>query len=102
MLGLNDEAGVGALQAVKAAGRAQDTLMVSLGADELGRDTMRNDKDGVYVAMVDFNPWAEGWCWVEAAIAIAEGEKFSAYLTSRIVTPENIDQLFPLFRCVAG
>jgi ABC-type sugar transport system substrate-binding protein len=95
MLGLNDESGVGALQAVKAAGRADDALLVSLGADELGRDTMRNDTNGVYVAMVDFNPWAEGWCWVEAAIAIAEGEKFSAYQTSRIVTPENIDKLFP-------
>lgn len=95
MLGMNDECGVGALQAVQAAGRSNEALLVTLGADELGRDAMRNDTSGIYVAMVDFNPWAEGWCWVEAAIAVAEGESFSPYQVSRIVTPENINQLFP-------
>jgi ABC-type sugar transport system substrate-binding protein len=95
LVALNDEAGAGALQAIKAANRTQDALMVTLGADRLGRDTLRNDTDGVIVAEVDFNPWAEGWNWVEAAIAVAEGETFAPYDISRIVTRENVDELFP-------
>jgi ABC-type sugar transport system substrate-binding protein len=95
LVGLNDESSVGALQAIKAQNRTQDAILVSLGADRLGRDAMRNDSDGVLVAMVDFNPWAEGWTWVEAAIAVAEGETFAPYDISRVITRENIDELFP-------
>jgi ribose transport system substrate-binding protein len=95
LLAMNDEAGVGALQAIKAAGRTADAVLVMLGADQLGRDAMRNDTEGVLVAMVDFNPWAEGWNWVEAAIAVAEGEEFAPYDIKRVVTRENIDEYFP-------
>jgi len=95
MLALNDESGVGALQAVKAAGRQQDVLIVTLGADRLGRDNLRSDTDGVFVSMVDFSPWSEGWNWVEAAIAVAEGETFKAYDVNRVITRENVDQFFP-------
>jgi ABC-type sugar transport system substrate-binding protein len=95
MVALNDECGIGALQAVKAANRQQDALIVTLGADRLGRDNLRADTDGVLVAMVDFNPWAEGWNWIEAAIAVAEGETFQPYDVSRIVTRDNVDEFFP-------
>ena len=95
IVAMNDEAAAGAIQAVRAAGRTEDVLMVSLGADRLGRDIMRADADGAIVALVDFNPWAQGWNWVEAAIAVAEGEEFAPYDISRIVTRENIDELFP-------
>jgi ABC-type sugar transport system substrate-binding protein len=95
MVALNDECGVGALQAVKAANRQKDVLIVTLGADRLGRDNLRADTDNVLVSMVDFNPWAEGWNWVEAAIAIAEGETYQPYDITRIITRENVDQYFP-------
>jgi ABC-type sugar transport system substrate-binding protein len=95
MVALNDECGVGALQAVKAANRQKDVLIVTLGADRLGRDNLRADTDGVLVSEVDFNPWAEGWNWVEAAIATAEGETYKPYDITRVVTRENVDQFFP-------
>lgn len=95
VIGINDGTGVGALQAAKAAGRMDDVLVATLGADEQGRDALRNDASGALVGTVDFNPYAEGWTWVEAAIAVLEGEKFGEYDVTDIVTRENVDELYP-------
>lgn len=94
ILSLNDEGGVGALQAVQAAGREQDALLVTLGADPLARTELRKGSP-TYVGAIDFNPWAEGWNWVEAAIITLEGGTFQPYDIARAVTPQNVDQLFP-------
>ncbi|HEY6570651.1 MAG TPA: sugar ABC transporter substrate-binding protein [Candidatus Limnocylindrales bacterium] len=97
IVGMNDEAGVGGLQAVKAQGRAKDALMVTLGADKAGRDILRSDSDGVMIGAVDYNPWAEGWSWVEAALAVAEGEgdQFKEYDVNRVITRDNVDEIYP-------
>lgn len=95
VIGINDGTGVGALQAAKASGRTDDVLVATLGADEQGRDALRNDASGAMVGTVDFNPYAEGWTWVEAAIAVLEGEKFEPYDVHDIVTRDNVDELYP-------
>jgi ribose transport system substrate-binding protein len=95
VIGINDGTGVGALQAAKASGRTDDVLVATLGADEQARDALRNDTTGAFAGAVDFNPYAEGWTWVEAAVAVLEGEKFEPYDVSDIVTKENVDELFP-------
>jgi ABC-type sugar transport system substrate-binding protein len=95
VIGINDGTGVGALQAAQAAGRTDDALVATLGADDQGRDALRNDRSGAFAGAVDFNPYAEGWTWVEAAIAVLEGEEFEPYEVDDIVTRENVDELYP-------
>lgn len=94
VVAMNDEAGVGALQAVQRAGREDDVLIVTIGGDEFGRDALANDDD-VIVGEVDLNPYAAGWRWVEAAIAISMGEDFVVPPPDRVVTDENVDELYP-------
>lgn len=95
IVAMNDEAGVGALQAVKSQRRTSDALLVTQGADKAGRDMLRSDTSGVMVGALDYNPWAEGWSWVEAAIAVTQHEKFRPYNVNRFVTRQNVDVLYP-------
>ena len=95
IVAMNDEAGVGALQAVKSQNRTADVIMVTQGADKAGLDMIRGDTTGVMLGAVDYNPWAEGWSWIEAAIAVAEGEEFRPYDVNRVITPDNIDEAYP-------
>jgi ABC-type sugar transport system substrate-binding protein len=93
-IAMNDESGLGALQAVKEAGRSDDVRIVTLGGGDLARDALRDGGD-VVVGVVDFNPFAEGWCWVESAIAAQLGEEFAPYQVTQVLTRDNVDGLYP-------
>lgn len=94
VMAMNNEAGIGALQAVQAAGRQDDVRIVTVGADDFGRAAFKSD-DGVIVGEVDLNPWAAGWRWVESAIALALGEDFALAAPDRVITRDNVDELYP-------
>lgn len=94
VIAMNDEAGIGALQAVKTAGREGDVRMVTLGGGEIAQDALRSDGD-ILVGVVDFNPFSEGWCWVESAIAAQLGEEFAPFQVNQVLTRENLDELYP-------
>ncbi len=71
-LPLNDEWGIGGFQAAIASGRKKDMLGVTLGCDSAGIGALKDKANaGMDLGCVNFNAYAEGWNWVEAAIAIA-------------------------------
>lgn len=93
ILGCNDEAGIGALTALKTANRAADSILVTYGAADAGKDAMKADTTGSYIGAVDFNPYSQGWNWVAAAIALAEGETFKPFVeiaNNKVVTPSDL------------
>ncbi|WP_394620247.1 sugar ABC transporter substrate-binding protein [Lentzea sp. JNUCC 0626] len=95
-LGYGDGGAVGALNALNKAGRLKDGLVVSLGGDPSGRAALRDRAmRDTFVGAVDFNPYAQGWNWVEAAIALQQGKPFEAYQVERFLTYDNVNMLYP-------
>jgi len=96
ILGFGDGAAVGALNALKAADRLDDAVVGSLGGDISGRAALRDPSNATtFVGALDFNPYQEGWNWIEAAIATQLGESFAEYDASTVLTPENVDEFYP-------
>ena len=93
---LNDETGVAAAQAVRDAGRQADAIIVLHGGGVFARDAMRNDTDNLILGAIYQNAYAEGWAWVEGAIALHLGDEFEDLFTEHPrITPDNVDELFP-------
>ena len=91
-----DEPVIGAINAAKAAGRKDDILAVTNGGDSAARIALRDPSNaGVLVASIDYQPYAEGWNWIEAAIATAMGQPIDAYRVDRVLTSANVDQFYP-------
>jgi ABC-type sugar transport system substrate-binding protein len=91
-----DEPVIGAVNAAKAANRGADVLAVSNGGDTAARLALRDASNkGILVAAIDYQPYSEGWNWVEAAIATAMGKPFATYSVQRVLTPANVDQYYP-------
>ncbi|WP_432970466.1 sugar ABC transporter substrate-binding protein [Dactylosporangium sp. CA-233914] len=91
-----DEPVIGAINAAKAAGRKDDVLAVSNGGDSAARIALRDPSNaGILVAAVDYQPYAEGWNWIEAAIATTMGKPLAPYVVDRVLTAANVDQFYP-------
>jgi ABC-type sugar transport system substrate-binding protein len=91
-----DEPVVGAINAAKAANRDGDILAVSNGGDSAARLALRDQSNaGILVGAIDYQPYAEGWNWVEAAIATAMGKPFDKFAVGRVLTAANVDQFYP-------
>ena len=96
ILGYGDGGAVGALNALKQANRLDDALVASLGGDLSGRAALRDPSNvKAFVGALDFNPYQEGWNWVEAAIATKLGQPFGTYSVSNVLTPANVNQFYP-------
>jgi ABC-type sugar transport system substrate-binding protein len=91
-----DEPVIGAVNAAKAANRGADVLAVTNGGDSAARLALRDSSNkGVLVGSVDYQPYAEGWNWIEAAIATAMGKPFGTYSVTRVLTAADVDQYYP-------
>jgi ABC-type sugar transport system substrate-binding protein len=91
-----DEPVIGSINAAKAAHRGGDILAVSNGGDTAARLALRDSSDkDILVAAVDFQPYAEGWNWVEAAIATAMGKPFGSFAVQRVLTAADVDRFYP-------
>jgi ABC-type sugar transport system substrate-binding protein len=91
-----DEPVIGSINAAKAANRGGDILAVSNGGDTAARLALRDSSNkDILLAAVDFQPYAEGWNWVEAAIATAMGRPFGTFTVERVLTSANVDQYYP-------
>lgn len=91
---LNDESLIGVIPALKAAGKLDDAVAITLGGDPAGRKLLRENPNTV-IAAIDFNPFAEAWNWVAASIAQLQGRSFKPYRLSTTLTPKNVDTLYP-------
>lgn len=91
-----DEPVVGAINAAKAANRDDDILAVSNGGDSAARLALRDSSNaGILVGAIDYQPYAEGWNWVEAAIATVMDKPFEKFSVGRVLTKANVDQFYP-------
>lgn len=91
-----DEPVIGSINAAKAANRGDDVLAVSNGGDSAARLALRDPSNtGILVAALDYQPYAEGWNWIEAAIATAEGKPFGTFSVGRVLTTANVNTYYP-------
>lgn len=84
-----DGLGFEAYNAAKDAGREKDVLMVTLGGDKPSADLLITKPMGYY-GYVEFQPYCQGWGWIETALGILEGLPVQPYQTKRITTQETI------------
>ncbi|AUH44601.1 hypothetical protein CXR04_34395 [Streptomyces sp. CMB-StM0423] len=91
-----DEPVVGALNAAKSGRRDQDVLAVANGGDTAARHALRDRANqDMLIGAIDYQPYAEGWNWVEAAIATLRAEDFAEYQVNRVLTADNVDKYYP-------
>jgi ribose transport system substrate-binding protein len=91
--GINDGGALGALEAVKAAGKATDDFFIG-GIDATDQAIAKIKEGGIYRCTVDQDPAGMGAKCVEYAIKAIKGEKFDKdYLVKLIqVNSSNINQ----------
>jgi ABC-type sugar transport system substrate-binding protein len=85
-----DQLGIDPYQAAAAKGQEQRLLLVTLGGDRSNLEFLKTKPAGYY-GVVEFQPFCEGWSWVETAIAILEGVAYKPYMVSNVVTQSNVD-----------
>ena len=85
-----DALGMGVYNIATEAGREGDILMVTMGGDKPTMEFLKSKPKGYY-GILEFQPYCEGWSWLETGIAILEGEPFRPYQVDRFVTQETVD-----------
>jgi ABC-type sugar transport system substrate-binding protein len=85
-----DGLGIEPYNAAKDSGREADIMLVTLGGDKPPADLLVTKPQGYY-GYVEFQPYCEGWGWVEASLATLEGLPFQPYQTRRVTTQADID-----------
>jgi ABC-type sugar transport system substrate-binding protein len=96
VMSYGDEPVIGAVNAAKAAGRGGDVLAITNGGDEAARAAVRDPSNaGILVGSIDYQPYAEGWNFIEAAIATAMGQQFNTFSVDRVLTAQNVDSFYP-------
>jgi len=88
-----DQLGIDPYKFIAAAGYARQVLLVTLGGDQSNLEFLKTRPEGYY-GLVEFQPFCEGWSWVETALAILEGVPFQPYEVSRTVTQSNIEERY--------
>jgi ABC-type sugar transport system substrate-binding protein len=96
IIGLDDESELGGMEALAQAKRVSDGIGVSLGCDQTGIKAIQSGTfTGALVSCLNFSPYAEGWAWVEAAIATVLHKPFGNYDVTQFVTPATLKSVFP-------
>ncbi|CAM5293503.1 ribose transport system substrate-binding protein [Aquamicrobium terrae] len=88
----NDEMAIGAIQALKAAGK--DTTKEIIGGVDATQDALASMKAGDLKVTVFQDAAGQGKGAVDAALKIAKGEKVDTkvYIPFKLVTPANLDE----------
>ncbi len=92
VLANNDEMAIGAIQAMKAAGI--DMADVQVGGVDASQDALLSMQAGDYDVTVFQDAYGQGSGSVNAALALAAGEKVDqkVYIPFKLVTPANMDE----------
>lgn len=88
-----DGLGIGPYNAVAETGSEADVMLVTLGGDKPPAEFLKTRPQGYY-GFIEFQPYCEGWGWVEVALATLEGLPFETYQVRKAITQENIDQRY--------
>jgi ribose transport system substrate-binding protein len=96
MTSINEQTMAGLIASLQTAGRwdPDDTIVITLGVDELGQSQIR---EGLSDAGIAFFPEHYGKYVVPAVCAILEGEAVPAwiYVENEVITEANIDEWYP-------
>ncbi|HSV31471.1 MAG TPA: sugar ABC transporter substrate-binding protein [Atribacteraceae bacterium] len=94
---INEQTMAGAIASLQGAGRwdPNKTIIVTMGADELGQSQLR---EGLTDAAIAFFPEKYGEYVVPAAAAMMLGQPVPPYIfvENAVITMDNIDQFYPL------
>jgi ABC-type sugar transport system substrate-binding protein len=85
-----DQLGVDPWNVARESKRGDDVMLVTLGGDKPFADLLVSHPKNYY-GYVEFQPYCEGWGWVETALAILDGETFTAYVPRTVTTQDTID-----------
>ena len=88
----NDEMAIGAIQALKAAGRSMDSVVI--GGIDATQDALASMAEGDLDVTVFQNAAGQGKGSVDAALKLSKGEKVETkvYVPFELVTPENLSK----------
>ncbi len=91
---INDDSGLGALRALQQAGRADDAMIVSAGADPNGLKQLRTNPNWVADVSVFFEVWPK--YVLPMAKAMAAGAKMPAVTQAPqlVLTKDNVDEYY--------
>lgn len=96
VMSYGDEPVIGAVNATKAVHRGSDILAVTNGGDAAARTALRDPSNaGILIASIDYQPYAEGWNFIEAAVATELGQPFQPYKVDRVLTAANVNTYYP-------
>jgi ribose transport system substrate-binding protein len=92
----NDDAAVGALEAVRKAYRTHEVLIVGQGADRRLRDELRRENTRI-VGSTAFHPERYGERIIEIALKILNGDPVppAAYVDHTFISAANVDVYYP-------
>jgi ABC-type sugar transport system substrate-binding protein len=85
-----DQLGVDPWNTAREAGRGKDVMLVTLGGDKPYADLLITKPENYY-GYIEFQPYCEGWGWVETALAILDGERFVPYVPRTATTQDTIE-----------
>jgi ABC-type sugar transport system substrate-binding protein len=95
---LNDEVALGAAQAINLSSSPKNGIVAGLGGDQIGRNAIRNDKNGVFLGTAFVAVQPASWNWIEAAIALVNHHRFTlppAGSNLNWIDKTNIAKKFP-------
>ncbi len=84
-----DALGFEPYNAAKEAGREKDVVLFTLGGDKPAADLLRTKPMG-YVGYLEFQPYCQGWGWVETALGVLTGRPLKPYQTRRVTLQADI------------
>ena len=88
-----DQLGIDPWNSGRESGREDDLMLVTMGGDKPPADLLVTKPKGYY-GYVEWQPFAEGWGWVETALAILEGIPVKPYEPKHVTTQENIEERY--------
>jgi ribose transport system substrate-binding protein len=97
IVGINDEAVLGALAAFEEAGRLDQVVAVGQNADRLGRAALRRPHFP-FIGTTRYAPESYGEKLLQLALRILKGEPVppAVYNQHVFITKENLDKYYPL------
>lgn len=93
LTGCWDQLGIDPYNTAREAGRGGDVILVTMGGDKPPADLLVTKPEGYY-GYIEWQPFAEGWGWVETALGILEGVPVKPYEVRHLTTQENIEQRY--------
>lgn len=94
VIGINDNAVLGAYEAMKAAGKDGEEIVL-VGFDAIEEALLKIKEGGIYRGTLDLSPYESGKVIIETAIKVIEDGPIEELIEfpAKKITPENVDEI---------